>query len=57
MKIFGDKQFKGIYSMLISVSKDLSGPVVSSALFFIDDMNENSEFAFVGIVFQGFDNL
>lgn len=37
--------------MLISVSKDLSGPVISSALFFIDDMNENSEFAFVGVVF------
>lgn len=57
MEVFGNKDLKGVNSMLISVPEDFSGPVISSTLLFVDDMDKNSKFTFVGVIFEGFNYL
>lgn len=51
MIIFGDKELESIDSMLKSVFENLSRPIIPSALFFVDNVNEDSELAFVSVIF------
>ena len=49
--VFGDELLESVNRMLESIFEDLSGPVVPSGLLFIDDVDEDFEFAFVCVVF------
>lgn len=57
MVVFWDVKFEGIDCMLKSISEDFSGPIIPSAFLFIDNMNKNSQFTFVGVVFKGLNDL
>lgn len=55
--VFWDEELEGVNGVLEAVLEHLCRPVVSAGLFFVDDVDEDFQFALVSVVFECLDYL